>query len=69
MAVTDSRIPLAAGAKDTNLTRQGLLKILQRTDSAIRDDGHWYARPTKIDQIKAARRVLGLDRTNASDMA
>ena len=39
---------------------QGLLKILTRTDSAIRDDGHWYVDPERIDQIAAARQVLGL---------
>lgn len=56
------RIPLSAGARRTNLTSQGLLKILKRTDSAIRDDGHWYADPERIDQIAAARQVLGLNR-------
>ena len=57
---TQPRIPLSAGAQRTNLTSAGLLKILRRTDSAIRDDGHWYVDPERIDQIAAARQVLGL---------
>ena len=71
MAVTGSspRIPLSAGAKKTGLTPQGLLKILLRTNSAIRDDGHWYAEPEKIDQIESARRVLGIDRSNCTAQA
>ena len=52
------RIPLAAGADRTELTAQGLLKILKRTNSAIRDDGRWYADPAIVEQIAAARRVL-----------
>jgi hypothetical protein len=64
MTVTTTRPPIAlsAGAKQTNLTPQGLLKILKRTASAIRDDGHWYADPERINQIATARQVLGLDR-------
>jgi hypothetical protein len=64
MAVTGAqcRISLSAGAQLTKLTSQGLLKILKRTDSAIRDDGRWYADPERIDRIAAARKVLGLDR-------
>jgi hypothetical protein len=57
-----SLVSLSAGAKQTNLTPQGLLKILHRTGSAIRDDGHWYADQSVIDQIATARRVLGVDR-------
>jgi hypothetical protein len=57
-----SRVSLSAGARQTNLTPQGLLKILHRTNSAIRDDGRWYADQTVIDQIAKARRVLGVDR-------
>jgi hypothetical protein len=57
-----SRVSLSAGARQTNLTPQGLLKILHRTGSAIRDDGHWYAEQTVVDQIATARRVLGVDR-------
>ena len=68
MAVTGSspRIPLSAGAKKTGLTPQGLLKILQRTDSAIRHDGHWYVEPEKIDQIATARRALGIARNKST---
>lgn len=57
------RIRLSAGARLTNLTSQGLLKILRRTRSAIRDDGRWYVDPSIIDQIAIARRVLGIART------
>jgi hypothetical protein len=46
---TPPRVPLSVGAKQTNLTSQGLLKILRRTGSAIRDDGRWYVDPTVID--------------------
>jgi hypothetical protein len=65
MSVTNvlPRIPLSAGARQTNLTSQGLLKILRRTDSAIRDDGRWYVDPVMIAQIAVARRVLGIDRS------
>jgi hypothetical protein len=62
---TPPRIPLADGAKQTNLTSQGLLKILRRTGSAIRDDGRWYVDPTVVDQIAKARRVLGVDRSRS----
>jgi hypothetical protein len=63
MAVTvPQMIPLSAGARQTNLTPQGLLKILRRTGNAIRDDGRWYAKPAVIDQIASARRTLGIDR-------
>jgi len=63
---TPSRIPLSAGARQANLTSQGLLKILQRTDSAIRDDGRWYVDPFVMNRIAQARRVLGLDRHKPS---
>ena len=66
VTTTRPRTPLSAGAKQTHLTPQGLLKILKRTDSAIRNDGHWYADPEKIDQIAAARQVLGLDRNTGT---
>ena len=62
VTTTPPRTPLSAGAKQTDLTPQGLLKILKRTDSAIRDDGHWYADPERIHQIATARQLLGLDR-------
>jgi hypothetical protein len=68
MAVTGAhcRISLSAGAQRTKLTSQGLLKILKRTDSAIRDDGRWYVDPAIIDQIATARRVLGIAYTQGS---
>jgi hypothetical protein len=71
MSVTEiaPRMPLSAGAKITNLTPQGLLKILLRTNSAIRDDGHWYVRPTKVDQIAAARQALGINRSKNNEQA
>jgi hypothetical protein len=61
-----SRIPLSTGARKTNLTPQGLLKILRRNGSAIRDDGRWYVDPAIIDQIAVARQVLGFARTKRS---
>ena len=65
MAVASSRrspITLSAGARRSNLTSQGLLKILRRTGSAIRDDGRWFVDPNIVEQIVAARRLLGIDR-------
>jgi hypothetical protein len=56
-------ISLSAGARQTNLTPPGLLKILRRTGNAIRDDGRWYVDSAVIDQIASARRMLGLDRS------
>ena len=61
-----NRIRLSAGARLTNLTSQGLLKILRRTGNAIRNDGRWYADPSIIDQIVTARRVLGSARTKGA---
>ena len=63
---TQPRIPLSAGARLTNLTSQGLLKILRRTGNAIRNDGRWYVDPSIIDQIGTARRVLGIARTKGA---
>jgi hypothetical protein len=65
MSVKDTppRVPLSVAAKQTNLTSQGLLKILRRTGSMIRDDGRWYVDPSVVEQIATARRVLGVDRT------
>jgi hypothetical protein len=60
---TPELVPLSVGAKRANLTSEGLLKILRRTGSAIRDDGRWYVDPTVVDQIATARRVLGVDRS------
>jgi hypothetical protein len=60
MAVTGTqhRISLSAAAQRTNLTSQGLLKILRRTGYAIRDDGRWYVHQSIVEQIAMARRVL-----------
>jgi hypothetical protein len=63
---TPPRVPLSVAAKQTNLTSQGLLKILRRTGSAIRDDGRWYVNPIVVDQIAKARRVLGVDRSKTT---
>jgi hypothetical protein len=59
-------IPLSKGARRADLTPQGLLKILKRTKSAIRDDGRWLVDPEVVEQIVAARRVLGIDHKNSS---
>jgi hypothetical protein len=58
-------IPLSAGARTASLTSQGLLKILKRTNRAIRNDGRWYVDPGVVEQIVAARRVLGVERKSA----
>jgi hypothetical protein len=65
MTVTGSPrqpIPLSAGARRSNLTPQGLLKILKRTNRAIRNDGRWYVDQGVVEQIVAARRILGVER-------
>jgi hypothetical protein len=66
---TPPRVPLSVAAKQTNLTSQGLLKILRRTGSMIRDDGRWYVDPSVVEQIATARRVLGVDRNGHSRSA
>jgi hypothetical protein len=55
-------VKLSAAARRADLTPQGLLKILKRTNSAIRDDGRWYVDPDVIEKIVAARRILGVER-------
>jgi hypothetical protein len=60
-------IKLAAGARRASLTSQGLLKILKRTKSAIRDDGRWFVDPDVVDRIVAARRLLGIDRQHSRE--
>jgi hypothetical protein len=57
-----SPVPIRVGAERLGLTPAGLLKILHRTNSALRDDGRWFAKSTTIDNIENARRVLGLSR-------
>jgi hypothetical protein len=56
-------VPIRVGAERLGLTPAGLLKILRRTNSALRDDGRWFAKATTIDEIENARRVLGLSRS------
>jgi hypothetical protein len=58
-----SPVPIRIGAERLGLTSAGLLKILRRTNSALRDDGRWFAATTTIDQIENARRILGLSRS------
>jgi hypothetical protein len=58
-------IPLSAGAQTAGLTSPGLLKILKRTKSAIRDDGRWYVSPKVVEQIVQARHILGIERKSA----
>jgi hypothetical protein len=62
IAAEQLRVPLPSAARRLGLTRYGLLKILRRTDSAIRDDGRWFVSPRTLEEIEAARRVLGIDR-------
>jgi hypothetical protein len=60
-------IPIPEGARKANLTSQGLLKILKRTGSLIRDDGRWYCDPNVVERVIEARRVLGIDRIKVAD--
>ncbi len=51
MAVRDHQpIPLSAGARRASLTSQGLLKILNRTKSAISVDGRWFVDPGVVER-------------------
>jgi hypothetical protein len=68
IAAEQRRIPLPSAARQLGLTRYGLLKILQRTDSAIRDDGRWFVSPRILKEIEAARRVLGIHRSRVENL-
>ena len=57
------RVPLQNAARELGLTGHGLLKLLQRTNSAIRNDAHWYVHRETLASVAAARRTLGIDRT------
>jgi hypothetical protein len=50
---TPGRLPLSVGARQINLTSPGLLKILRRTNSAIRDDGRWYVDRAVICRVSS----------------
>ena len=59
---TDDRVPLQDAARQCGLTGHGLLKLLNRINGAIRDDGRWYVTPETLASIKNARRALGIER-------
>jgi hypothetical protein len=59
---TAERVPLQKAARELGLTGHGLLKLLQRTNSAIRSDGHWYVHRETLVAVAAARRALGIAR-------
>jgi hypothetical protein len=59
---TDDRVPLRDAARQCGLTGHGLLKLLNRINGAIRDDGRWYVTPETLASIKNARRALGIER-------
>jgi hypothetical protein len=40
------------------MSANGLLHILRKTNSAIRDDGRWYCSPDAVERIGRARRDL-----------
>ena len=63
-SITTKRVPLQNAARELGLTGHGLLKLLQRTNSAIRNDGHWYVHPETLASVAAARRTLGIARTS-----
>jgi hypothetical protein len=64
---TPGRLSLSVGTRQINLTSPGLLKILRRTNSAIRDDGRWYVDRAVIERIAEARRALGIDRNKSAN--
>jgi hypothetical protein len=55
-----SRIPLRSAASRLEMSPLGLQKLLARTNSLIRDDGHWFVSAAVIAKIQEARAVLGL---------
>jgi hypothetical protein len=55
----NQRIKLHDAAREADLSPHGLLKILRRTNNAIRDDGRWYVLPHVLEQVIQARRILG----------
>ena len=57
------RVSLPAAARNLGLSSPGALKIIQRANFAIRDDGRWYVFADKLEEIAKARRLLGIDRS------
>jgi hypothetical protein len=55
----DERVPLVAAAAAIGMSPNGLFYILQKTNSAIRDDGRWYCTVGTIERIRKARSDLG----------
>ena len=62
MRKNTEHVPLQNAARELGLTGHGLLKLLQRTNSAIRSDGHWYVHRETLVAVAAARRALGIVR-------
>jgi hypothetical protein len=56
----NTHIKLHDAAREADLSPHGLLKILKRTGSVIRDDGRWYVLPDVLAQVIQARRILGI---------
>jgi hypothetical protein len=59
-------VPLVIAAAELSLSPNGLLYILRKTKSAIRDDGRWYVKRSEVLKIEKARRDLGLGRNHPS---
>jgi hypothetical protein len=55
----EQRVPLVAAAAAIGMSPNGLFYILQKTNSAIRDDGRWYCTVATIERIRKARIALG----------
>jgi hypothetical protein len=58
--VARDRISLRHAATRLQMSPLGLQKLLARTNSLIRDDGHWFVSPAVVAEIQKARAVLGL---------
>lgn len=56
----DARVPLRSAASSLEMSPLGLQKLLARTNSLVRDDGHWFVTTSVIAKIQEARAVLGL---------
>lgn len=57
---SEARISLRIAASRLEMSPLGLQKLLARTNSLIRDDGHWFVNESVLSEIKQARSILGL---------
>jgi hypothetical protein len=66
LAGADTRVSLRTATSRLEMSPLGLQKLLARTNSLIRDDGHWFVSASMIAKIQEARAVLGLKTRTAN---